>query len=138
MKTIRVLSIFLLLSVVVSGMISQVRAENPEGVALEEYLINHSPWKGRWNTGSWGGEVAYVFERIDGKFSAKITETTGTSNDWGARGPVRNLKVEKDKIHFTSLSDTDHTFWLDKKGNIKGRGKIWSGRSTDTYLKPTK
>jgi hypothetical protein len=137
--------------VVIAGIANQAAAEKLEGNALEEYLISRSPWSGEWSTlrppGSGGsfkmhsGRVTYVFERLDGKFSARITKGTG-----GAEknvGPVRGLSVEKDTIHLSTAGVghqfrlNEHKFKLNEQGELVGKGTTSDGQSTDTLLKPT-
>jgi len=116
----------------------QASAAELQGTELEEHLIAKSPWAGEWDTPGtrFYGKVVYVFERLDGKFSAKITEATGTTTD--ATGPVLDLKVEGDTVSFVSAAGTRHEFKLTDKGGMFGKGVTRFGRDTYTRLKPAK
>jgi hypothetical protein len=116
---------------------NQAAAEKLEGTALEEHVIAHSPWSGDWSTlivTVYSGRITYVFERLDGKFSARITEVTGGTGR--ALGPVSGLSVVKDTIHLTSSAGTRHEFKLNEKGELVGKGTNREGTSTNTLLKP--
>jgi len=124
---------------VIAGTANQAAAEKLEGAALEEHLISRSPWAGDWYTLGRtmnSGRVTYVFERIDGKLSAKITEGTGGAER--ALGPVWGLSVVKDTIHLASSAGTSHEFKLNEKGELAGKGTTREGLSTNTLLKPSK
>ena len=116
----------------------QASAAELQGAQLEEHLIANSPWRGEWDTPGtrYSGKVTYMFERVDGKFSAKITEVTGTPDQ--AIGAVSDLKVEGDTVRFVSAAGTRHEFKLTDKGGLFGKGVTRFGRDTYTRLKPAK
>jgi len=126
---------------------SVAHASASEGLkdgALEDHLIAHSPWSGTWDTpGCCNGEVEYVFDRVDGKFSAKITRATGGPAAGKALGRVSDLKVKGREITFRSSAGTQHEFKVDEKtGKIEGSGTTGTGRGgrgrpTYTTLEPT-
>jgi len=121
------------------GIANQAAAEKLEGTALEEHLISHSPWSGDWFTPPrYTGRVTYVFERLEGKFSARITEATNGAGAARAVGPVSGLWVVKDTIHLTSGAGTRHEFKLTEEGVLVGKGTTSTGLSTNTLLKHSK
>jgi hypothetical protein len=131
-----VLAVFSFL-VVIAGTANQAAAEKLEGAALEEHVISHSPWSGDWITPPYyKGRVTYVFERLEGKFSARITETTNGATAAMAVGPVSGLLVAKDTIHLTSAAGTRHEFKVNEKGELVGKGTTSGGLSVSTVLKP--
>ena len=123
--------------VVIAGIANQASAEKLEGTALEEHVISHSPWAGDWFTPPrYTGRVTYVFERLEGKFSARITEATNGATAARAVGPVSGLWVVGDTIHLTSSAGTRHEFKLNEKEELVGKGTTSTGLSTSTLLKP--
>jgi hypothetical protein len=135
----RVIFLTLGILVVIAGTANQAAAEKLEGTALEDHVIARSPWSGDWFTPPYyKGRVAYVFERLEGKFSARITETTNGATAARAVGPVSGLLVAKDTIHLTSAAGTRHEFTLNEKGELVGKGTTTAGLSVSTLLKPAK
>ena len=134
-----------LAALVFLGVANQAAAEKLEGTALEEYVIAHSPWSGDWSSfgvrhrslGVQGGPVTYVFERVDGKFSARIKEPEDGAGATRAVGPASGVSVLGDTIHLTSAAGTRHEFKLNENGELVGKGTNRAGASETTVLKPT-
>ena len=139
MRRINCLSMFMILTVAIAGilMITDVNASNLEGATLEDHLIANSPWYGTWETpGCCSGEIEYVFERAEGKFSGKITKAPG---EFGSKalGPLSNLKVKGSQISFASSAQTRHEFKLTKDGQLDGAGTtIKGGGHIPSYRPP--
>jgi len=139
MPKISRLSVILIFTAVITGLltIADANASNLEGAALEDHLIANSPWNGTWETpGCCSGQVEYVFERVEGKFSGKITKAPG---EFGSKalGALSSLKVKGSTISFASSALTRHEFKLNEKGQLDGTGITSKGRQTYTLLSPT-